>query len=115
MQWKLITDEVLGNKKGGGKTKSVIENVYQQKLLALKERLATLTEVAFTSDETIKAKIRAKIEKDNGEIEKLYKEQKLTRPQANNLRKIIGIIGDTELAKELKDFKNKRIIAQKRA
>ncbi|WP_346318192.1 hypothetical protein [Chitinophaga sp. YIM B06452] len=96
------------------KGKEAPENVYQQKLLELRARLADLTAETFQSDDTIRAKIAAEVEKGNAELERLFKDKKLTAGQRDNLRALVGAIGDAELEKELETFNKKRMDARQK-
>lgn len=103
------------NKTKTAKTKSEreFENVYRQKLLELKEKLAGINASVFTSDDTIKAKVAAEVAKGNAEYDRLLKEKKLTSPEAKSLKALNSTVGKAEIDKELKAFNEKRKASQK--
>lgn len=84
-----------------------IENVYQQKLQDLKSKLAAVAASGLLTDETIRKKIEEDVIKGQMEIDSLRKQKKLTKGQADNLKALIGVIGQAELTKELDDYYKK--------
>lgn len=103
----LITAQGLSTAGGGGTT-ATIENVFEQKLKELKARLADITQQSFQSDDLIKQKFAAGLEKELGGIADLLKAKKLTGKQADILNDLLTQINDVELKKGLKEFADKR-------
>ncbi|PUZ25029.1 hypothetical protein DCC81_11995 [Chitinophaga parva] len=91
-----------------------IENVYAQKLQEMKAQLAAITAATFQSDDTITAKVRESIAKTNADIDNLLKDKKLTTPQAAILKALAGDIGNAQLSKELTEYHDKIIDAQRK-
>jgi predicted nucleic acid-binding Zn-ribbon protein len=88
-----------------------IENVFAQKLLELRARLAQVSASVFLSDTLIKKDFAARLQKDFADIAQLVKAGSLTSQQGKILDSILKQINNVELGKALDDFKQKRIDA----
>lgn len=104
-EWKLIPPPKDNTKE--------VENLFKQRLLELKTKLNEVTDKGLIDFETIRTKVSDELDKTIASIDSDLKAKKLTKPQADILRKLAGQISDAELQKEFADYERQRSTAQK--
>ena len=106
----LITPEGLTTKTKTptGSTAAAPENVFQQKLAELRQRLTQAQLAEFQSEPLIQAKFAAQLDKEFLEIGKLIKDKRLTIPQGDILKGLLKQINELDLTRSLEEFRTRQ-------
>jgi hypothetical protein len=113
--FKFITaDTLTGPQKPTTDTKSHIENVFLEERRKQIDKLNELNRKAVEDEKTIRKQFADDLVTEDLRIQKLLKDKKLTKPQAETLKVEAAKINTVELNKALEDFNKKIADARKK-